>query len=94
MPSLSQYKKQLGTHTNGEARKIQSDMLILNTWEQDIQSKVTHISYIYDYYHDDEPLIYKGMHPEKSKTKCPIDLKFIKQTKNTRDFSHEMNWCE
>lgn len=83
MPSLSQYKKQLGSHTNGEARKIQSDMLMLNTWEQDIQSKVSHISYIYDYYHDDEPLIYKGMHPENSKTKCPIDLKFIVNSYNS-----------
>lgn len=33
MPSLSTYKKINGAHTNGEQRKIQSDDIILNTWE-------------------------------------------------------------
>ena len=33
----------------GRARKIQSDVIMKNTWWQDIQAQT---AYIYDYYHD------------------------------------------
>ena len=64
----------------GNARKIQGDVIMDATFTQDIQYQV---GYFYDYYHDDEPLIYKNLHPENSKTKIPIELKFIVKQKNT-----------
>lgn len=80
MPSLASYKKQLGSHTLGEARKIESDKLFESTWYGDITAKT---AYIYDFYHDDEPLIFKGMHPERSRTKYPIDIKFVVNAYNS-----------
>lgn len=82
MPSLNQYKKLLGSYTEGQAKKINSDMIMESTWDRDIQNKK---AYIYDFYHDDEPLVYKGMHPETSETKCPIDIKFIINTYNSEN---------
>lgn len=80
MPSLNQYKKMLGSHTDGEARKIQSDMIIENSWYEDIASKQV---YIFDYYHDEEPLIYYDLHPEKWKHKTKVDIKFIINSYNS-----------
>lgn len=80
MPSLANYKKQLGSHSLGEARKIESNKIYEASWYGDITAKT---AYIYDFFHDDEPLIFKGMHPEKSKTKCPIDIKFIINSYNS-----------
>lgn len=79
MPSLNNYRKILGSHTSGEAKKNQSDMIMEATWDEDVQSTV---AYVYDYYHDDEPLIYRDLHPEKSRTKCRVDIKFITNAYN------------
>lgn len=98
MPSLSSYKRMLGNHTNGEARKIQSDELMEAVWDEDIVSKK---AYIYDFYHDDEPFIYKGMHPDTSKTKCLVNIKFIVNAYNSESkdevgkhiqFKPSFNW--
>lgn len=100
MPSLNQYKKLLGSYTDGQARKLQSDMLMEATWDEDLQSCK---AYIYDYYHDDEPLLYVGMHPEQSKTKFPIDIKYIINSYNAESkdiqgkhiqFKPSFNWKE
>lgn len=82
MPSFNTYKNRLGSYTDGQARKIESDKIMEFTWNEDIQSKK---AYIYDFYHDDEPLLYKGMHPELSQTKCPIDIKFIINSYNSEN---------
>lgn len=60
--------------TDGQRRKAQSDMIINATWNEDIQSRV---AYIYDYYHDSEPSVLVGLHPEKDPLKTPVDIKFI-----------------
>ena len=50
------------------------------TFDNDIQYM---IAYFYDYYHDDERLIYKGLHPEDSQLKVPIEIKHITHSHNS-----------
>lgn len=82
MPSLSIYKKNLSLNgnTNGQIRKNQSDMIMEQTWWEDIQSRV---AYLYDYYHDDEVDIVTDLHPENSSTKIPVEIKFIQSEYNS-----------
>lgn len=84
MPSLSTYKRTLGSAGKklGQVRKQQSDMLMEVTWDGDIQSKVC---YLYDFYHDDEPGKLRNLHPENSKTKTPVDAKYIVSSYQTMD---------
>lgn len=82
MPSLDFYKQVLGNKTIGQVHKYESDMIMNETWNRDIQSKV---AYIYDFYHDDEPLLLKDLHPELSKTKTPVDIKFIVNSYNSEN---------
>lgn len=62
--NLQSYKRRLGKQipSASQARKANADMIMLNTWDNDIQSKKC---YIYDYYHDEEG------------KKTPIDAKYI-----------------
>lgn len=80
MPSLSFLKQNFYNPTNGVARKENSDDIMLATWDNDIQSRV---AYLYDYYHDDEPLKLIGLNSPKSKTKIPVDIKFIVNAYNS-----------
>lgn len=66
----------------GRARKIKSDTIMDATFDRDVQYM---IGYFYDYYHDDEPLIYKDLHPENSDSKIPIEVKFIVHQHNTEN---------
>lgn len=59
--------------TLGERLKSDSDKLMESTWDNDIQSKRC---YIYDYFHDDQPLLNSGMTYQNT-TKTHIDAKFI-----------------
>lgn len=59
--------------TLGEKLKHDSDVLMENTWNSDLQSKVC---YIYDYFHDDQPHLKDHMTYENT-TKTRIDAKFI-----------------
>lgn len=78
MPSLSTARrisrnKTNGAKTIGQIIKEQSDFVMEETWDSDIQSKVC---YIYDYFHDDQPELNYGMtYYNTSKTK--LDVKFI-----------------
>lgn len=80
--TFKDFQNMHGTSIPGRARKMQSDIIMDATFTQDVQYQV---GYFYDYYHDDEPLIYKDLHPEDSKTKIPIELKFIVKQKNTEN---------
>ena len=60
-------------NTLGQIRKEQSDEILEQTWDNDIQSKVC---YIYDYAHDNEPELKDHMTYENT-TKTRIDAKFI-----------------
>ena len=72
MPSLQQYKRRLGGLTSGQYKKYESDLIMDNTWWEDPSSKV---AYLFDYYHDNEPLKYKNVTPSRFMT--PVDVKFL-----------------
>lgn len=63
--------------TIGQQLKVDSDMVMQETFDSDIQSRQC---YIYDYYHDDQPELEYGYDPTLSKTKFPVKLKFIIKT--------------
>ena len=65
----------------GQIHKNQSDEIMEQTWDNDIQSKVC---YIYDFYHDDQPRLAEGMTYENT-TKTKIDAKFIVKTYQSID---------
>ena len=76
MPSFEDMQRltaNVGTH--GQQLKAMADMVMQETFDNDIQTK---LCYIYDYYHDDqfdEGL--NGYNPALSQTKIPVKLKFI-----------------
>lgn len=59
---------------NGEVYKNQSDMIMNETWWNDIQSQK---AYIYDYYHDNDPYTFKNRDPANDPLKTEVDVKFI-----------------
>lgn len=75
MPSLFEYKNHLSVSgaTMGQALKNDSDLIMEQTWNRDIQSKKC---YIYDYFHDDQPWLNEGM-TYVNTTKTAIDAKYI-----------------
>ena len=75
MISFSDYKKHLvhGESDIGKVYRDNSNMILEQTWNRDIQSKKC---YIYDYYHDDKPWKNERITHENT-TKTPIDAKFI-----------------
>lgn len=83
MSSFSFYKNILQQQGSsiGQVRLHQSDIIMENTWDFDLQSKKC---FIYDYYHDDQPWLSNGMTYENT-TKTPIDAKFIINSYQTFD---------
>ena len=86
MPSLQTARrianaKNNGAKTIGQIYKEQSDFLMLQTWDNDPQSK---IGYIYDYFHDDQPEIKDHMTYENT-TKTKVDVKFIVKSYQSMD---------
>lgn len=86
MPSLQTARrvanaKSNGAKTIGQIYKEQSDWVMEQTWDNDIQSK---ICYIYDFYHDDQPRLAEGMTYENT-TKTRIDAKFIVKSYQSMD---------
>lgn len=67
-------------NTSAQMRKNDSDMIMENTWNEDLQSRV---AYIYDYFHDDEPDKNVDLNPAESKSKVAVDIKFITDSYNT-----------
>ena len=76
--NFQDYKQNLnGINTNGKRHNFEAQDIIEHTWYDDPAST---IGYLYDYYHDDEFDKNVGMHPEKSKTKIPVELKYVVAT--------------
>lgn len=78
MPSLSAARnianrKNGNASTIGQIHKTNADFAMEYTWDTDINSKCC---YIYDYYHDDQPDICRGMTYENT-TKTMIDAKVM-----------------
>ena len=83
-----------GISIPGRARKMQSDIIMLNTWDQDIQSQT---AYIYDYYHDlksSEALKLNDLHPYDDEQKVPLKIKFIRHSKQTYDKDQVTFWLQ
>ena len=81
MPSFDTYKKQLGSpKTIGEAHKLESDKVMEWTWNNDIDAKT---AYFYDQARDDEFRTRSNLHPEKSRSKIPIEIKFFEMEYNS-----------
>lgn len=84
MPSFTSFSRILGTSgiTAGQARKMDSDMIMETTWDRDIQSRV---AYFYDYYHDSEPTKLRNLNSANDPKKIPIDIKYIVNSSQTYD---------
>jgi hypothetical protein len=78
--NFNDYKRSLGiggVRTNGQRHSYEAQDIIEHTWYDDPASTV---GWFYDILHDDQPNENKNLHPECSKTKIPIELKYIKAT--------------
>lgn len=81
MPSLYTYKHMHhAPNMNGLHRKLNSDMLENASWWEDIDSRVV---YLYDFYHDNEPLKLRDIHPENNELAVAIDAKYIQNAHQT-----------
>lgn len=76
MPSFSDYSRQIlrGGSTTGQHHTYDSQGIVEATWYDDPSATV---AYVYDFYHDDQPDLCVGMNPENSKTKIPVDIKYL-----------------
>lgn len=73
--NFNDYKRNLGgVKTNGQRHLVEAQDIIEHTWYDDPASTV---AYFYDFDHDDEVDKNTNLHPENSKTKIPIDIKFM-----------------
>lgn len=75
--NFNDYKRSLGVgnvHTNGQRHSYEAQDIIENTWYDDPASMV---AYFYDWEHDDEKEKNTHLHPECSKTKIPVDIKYM-----------------
>lgn len=85
MPNLSSYKKILGMsggNTVGQVHKTESDMIMEATWDNDLESQT---AYIYDFFHDSEPLKLIGLNPSKDHLKTPVKIKYLANSSQTFD---------
>lgn len=81
MPSFDVYKRMKGNASSiGQIHKNQSDMIMETTWDRDIDSC---IAWFYDQDRDDEYDVLDDLHPNKSKTKIPIEIKFFEMEYNS-----------
>lgn len=83
MLTPSKYKESLrrtGRYA-GESKKNQSDVIVESTWYEDL---ATRTCYLYDYYHDNEPLKLNDLHPDE-RIQTPVDLKYIVNGSQTYD---------
>lgn len=65
---------QRGNIDVGAALRNQADAVIEQTWTSDPSHRR---AYIYDYYSDDMVGTLRGIEPQESATKVPVDIKFI-----------------
>lgn len=92
MPSFDTYKSILqGGSTLGQARKIQSDMVIEATWDGDIASQV---GYFYMYDDDDHKTQLSLFKPDNDKYKVPIPVKVSKHTTQTFNKDQITYWMQ
>lgn len=71
--NLYDYRRSLNMN-NGQRHSYEAQDIIEHTWYDDPANMV---AYFYDYEHDDEKDKNIGLHPECSKTKIPVEIKYI-----------------
>ena len=83
MPTPNSYKQRLLSKGGyaGESHKNQADGVLEYTWYEDL---ATRTCYLFDYYHDNEPLKLNDLTPDESMM-IPIDLKYIVNSSQTLD---------
>lgn len=69
-----QRMRQNGVTTNGSAHTAEAKSVIESSWYDDPASCV---GYLYSWEYDDEQDKNIGLHPEKSKAKIPVNVKFL-----------------
>lgn len=81
MPTLEKYRERLSQkgRYNGQVRKRNADAIVEATWYND---KATRRCYLFDYYHDPQPLKLNDLQPDES-IQVPIDLKYIVYSSQT-----------
>ncbi len=77
----------------GRVRKMQSDIIMLNTWWQDIQ---TQKAYAYDMFHDvgEEHFKLNNLHPQDDPNKVVVPIKFIRHTSQTYSKDPVTYWLQ
>ncbi len=82
MPSFAMQKRlnALKGNTIGQAHKYESDQVIEATWYNDINAKT---AWFYDQFHDSEFDVADNLHPEKSRTKIPVEVKLFEVEYNS-----------
>lgn len=78
--NFANYGKSLGiggVHTDGQRHSYEAQDIIEHTWYND-PSSVT--AYLYSWEYDDEKDKNVGLHPQYSKTKIPVDVKYFINT--------------
>lgn len=82
MITFKNFQNMHGANVPGRARKIQSDVIMLNTWWQDIQAQT---AYLYDIFHDigEEHFKLNDLHPQDDPNKTAIPIKFIRHAGQT-----------
>ena len=81
MPSPSEYRRMLSQKGKyaGQARKYDADQITEVTWYNDL---ATRKCYLFDYYHDPQPLQFNDLTPDES-MQVPVDLKYIVYSSQT-----------
>lgn len=80
MISFSDYRNSFAPQTIGKTYKSQSDMIMEQTWWNDIASRV---AYLYDWEHDTHHRQLTDMHPQDDNYKVPVDIKYLVSSSQT-----------
>lgn len=82
MPSFMMQKRldQMKGKTVGEVHKFESDSVMEATWYNDMDAKT---AWFYDQYHDEEFDVVDDLHPEKTRSKIPVEVKLFEMEYNS-----------
>lgn len=80
MPSLFECRNFYKVDSVRNTKLTDSDMIMEETWNDDIQSQV---GYLYDWYHDTYRTVLKDLCSQQDFNKVPIDIKYIVNSSQT-----------
>ena len=93
MIDFKSFQKLHESNVPGRARKIQSDVIMKETWWQDIQAQM---AYAYDMFHDvgDEHFELNDLHPQDDPNKVAVPIKFIRHASQTYNKDPITYWLQ